>query len=56
MVKQGDWVCYFKDGQLVYGKVEYITERAVLCKLACTTAGAVPVDSILEVRREKDDE
>jgi hypothetical protein len=55
-VKVGDWVAFMRNGEIVYGRVEYIRKsHSVLTNQdAITTAGAVEVEDVLEVRSAKD--
>lgn len=49
----GDWVRFFRDGQLVIGKVEYVSEDTVQSwRLYLNTdQGRVEASSVLEIRR-----
>ena len=51
-IRTGDWVCFYRNGAIVYGKVEYIRDDTNPAYEICTTAGCVYFNSILEIRRD----
>lgn len=50
-IKVGDWVRFYRNGDLVIGVVEYIAKEDVLGHIELsTTAGPVDTDRVLEWR------
>jgi hypothetical protein len=52
-VKVGDWVRFYRNGELVLGVVQYVKpgRLSYSAREVCTDTGAVAEDVILEVRR-----
>ena len=55
-VKVGDWVAFQSCGRIVHGRVDYIQRNHLMSAEfeVITSEGAVPADSVLEVRRLPD--
>ena len=50
----GDWVRFYRGGELILAVVEYRVENGVFGKYElCTTAGRIPEEAVLECRKGK---
>jgi hypothetical protein len=52
-IEKDDWVRFYKDGELVIWKVEYIT-KDISGDILNTHEGTVNATEVLEVRRQKE--
>ena len=54
-VQVGDWVRFYRNGQMVIGVVQYIAEKSALLGTDLfTDQGSVDVKHVLEIRRAVD--
>ncbi len=50
---KGDWIRFYREGELTIGQIEYFWTETGGFKYAATDKGAISIDSILEHRRKE---
>ena len=50
-IRVGDWVAIYRDGHVVYARVEYLRRSISGFRNICTTEGIVHDDAVMEIRR-----